>query len=99
MRSEPLRRPSSYGFLILVLFLVLGSSVAPAQVDPVEVPPHAHLSRFGRGPGLPAAGREVRLGRKVASSGWAPARHWTSQALVTGPFVETVRSKVLQPSR
>jgi hypothetical protein len=49
MKTEPLRRPSSCGFLILVLFLALGSSVAPAQDDPGEAPPHAHLKRYGVG--------------------------------------------------
>ena len=33
----------------MVLFLALGSSVAPAQDDPGEAPPHAHLKRFGGG--------------------------------------------------
>ena len=49
MKTEPLRRPSSYGSLILVLFLAFGSSAAPTQDDPGEAPPHAHLKRYGVG--------------------------------------------------
>ena len=49
MKSKLPGRATPYLFLVFLSSLVLGSTAGPAERDAVEVPPNAHLDRFGPG--------------------------------------------------